>query len=113
MTQTFGWYCPKCDTRWRASICDRKQNLCPQGHSLFDCYWVYRKDFTNSIHLLVTGADNFKINESLSGLEDGKRYTTLRKWIDARCREDPHRTKLYENLQMTSSAIYPPIIPNY
>ena len=95
MTQSYGYYCPKCKIRWRTSVC--LDGSCPAGHPLSECFWIYHQfgGFGHRIRIKST-----KLNYGETFLD----VSSLREWIQKKQIEIPAFAEVFENVQFTSSA---------
>lgn len=106
MTQTYGYFCPSCKTRWQASSCDKEKKLCPKGHSLLEAYWIYRKDFTFGIRISIEDHNDFSIRDYIKFKNSREKNSGLKEWVEAACERDPERADVYQNVYNTSSDSY-------
>lgn len=95
MTQTYGWFCPECNVRYRASACT--DNKCPNGHSLDNAYWVYLKTYGNSFEISIKGT-GLQIHKFPVFKDHFHRHIRLKKWIAEQVQEQPEFRPIFENL---------------
>lgn len=95
MTESYGYYCPQCKTRWRTSVC--KDDMCPAGHILTECFWVYHQSGAFG-HRIVIKSEKLEVNETFPFTN------SLMEWIQKKQLENPAFAEVFNNTQYTSSA---------